>query len=362
MFYPDIGGIETLAMKLLPDLVARGHQVLALASHSRLDLPEESIYSDIPVYRYPMLEAIANRDLLLIKEIHKKVTKLKCNFQPDIVHICFGPPVIALYHLKTIEAYPSSTLLTINANLTGYNAGKNTLLRKLFQSTDWITSDSQASLSIIQQIYPEINQKSSVIYNGVLFPENEVEAISFDSPHIVCIGRLADEKGFDIVINSFEQILQHHPKAHLTIAGDGPARHDLEDLVREKGIADFVDFPGRIDHQEIMILLNSAAIVVIPSRILESFPMVALEAASMARPIIATRIGGLPESVIQGETGMLFEKEDQDGLTEAIQFLLENPDIAVEMGKQSRLRAKNMFDWACYVDQYENLYKTVSVQ
>jgi glycosyltransferase involved in cell wall biosynthesis len=356
MFTPDIGGIETTSMRLLPELQARGHQIIALASHSHLDLPEESTYQNIPVYRFPILNAIAKRNLSLQREIQAKVANLKRSFQPDLVQLCIGPPVIALFHLKTIESFPCPTLLSIHANLSGYGAGPNTFLGNLFRNVDWLTSDSQATFKSIHQIYPEAAQKSTVIHNGFQFSSTKIEALNFEIPHIVCIGRLAREKGFDLIINSFEKISQYFRKAHLTIAGEGPARHALEHQVKETGLDDRVQFPGRIAHEEILSLLNSATIVVIPSRCQESFPMVAIEAACLARPIIAARVGGIPESVTHKETGLLFEKENQTDLTKAIHYLIKHPDVAIRMGEAGFLRAKDNFGWSHYVDEYEKLY------
>lgn len=361
MFWPDIGGIETIAMRLLPELQDRGHQVIALASHTQLELPEESTYKNILVYRYPILNAIAARNLHLQKEIQNKIKHLKRTFQPDLVQISMGPPVAALFHLKTMDSFPSPLLLTVPANLSGFRANRNTLLGALLRIADWVTSDSQTTLNSIQAVYPQVTQKSTAIYNGFQYSALEIHELNFKTPHILCIGRLVPEKGFDIVIGSFKKVIERFPNASLTIVGDGPERLNLEQQVKENDLCDTVSFSGRIDHKDVVTLINSSVMVVIPSHYQDSLPMVSIEAAWLARPIVAAKVGGLPESVIHGKTGLLFEKENQAELRDAMDFLLENSSIAIQFGKAGHLRAQDKFSWPRYVDAYEKLYQTMAM-
>jgi len=93
-----------------------------------------------------------------------------------------------------------------------------------------------------------------------------------------------------------------------------------------------------------------------PSRA-ESLPMVALQAAQMARPIVGTRVGGLPEVVIDQETGFLVDKENPEALANAIAFLLDHPKRATRMGQAARDRVQRDFSWERHVDAYDQLYK-----
>jgi glycogen(starch) synthase len=80
----------------------------------------------------------------------------------------------------------------------------------------------------------------------------------------------------------------------------------------------------------------------------------------MARPVVATRVGGLPEVIVEGKTGFLTEPEDVGGLARAIQFLLEHPSAAAAMGRAARRRAEEVFDWNAHVDAYEVLYRRLA--
>jgi glycosyltransferase involved in cell wall biosynthesis len=106
--------------------------------------------------------------------------------------------------------------------------------------------------------------------------------------------------------------------------------------------------------------MNTATLVLIPSR-RESFCLVALEAALMARPLVATRVGGLPEVVVHQQTGLLVEREDVRGIADAVSFLLERPETAAQMGKAARLRAREVFSWDRCVDAYDTLYRRLFI-
>jgi glycosyltransferase involved in cell wall biosynthesis len=96
-----------------------------------------------------------------------------------------------------------------------------------------------------------------------------------------------------------------------------------------------------------------------PSR-QESLPLVALEAALMVRPVVAARVGGLPEVVAHGETGLLVNPEDAQSLADAVAFLLGFPERAVHMGQNARSRAERLFSWKTHVDGYDRLYRKLT--
>jgi glycogen(starch) synthase len=173
---------------------------------------------------------------------------------------------------------------------------------------------------------------------------------------LLCLGRLAPEKGFDLALTALASLIERFPHIRLVIAGDGPARTDLEQQAAKLGLAHVVDFIGWVAPDKVPALLNTATVVVMPSW-REGLPLVALEAALMARPVVATRVGGLPEVVVHGQTGLLIEKEDSDGLAKAIAFLLEHPETATQMGQAAQQRAQEVFNSEQCVNAYDALYQ-----
>ena len=361
-FLPDIGGIEVLAAKALPKLQQRNYEFVVVTSHGRYDLADETHYNGIPIYRFHTRSALRKGDLGQLIRIRQKVAKLKQSFEPDLVHINLSDPS-AYFHLSTATAYPALTLVTLHQNLAyfGLRGGLDTLLGQMLSMADWVTAVSAVTLSGVQAFMPEIRERSSVIYNGLDTPDVIPESLPFDAPRILCVGRLLHQKGFDLAIAAFASLVDRFPQARLTIVGDGPSRFDLEQQAAALGLGEAVEFKGRISPEHVRELMNTATIVVMPSRS-EGFPMVALEAAHMARPVVATPVGGLPESVVHQRTGLLVEPEDSLALAEAIAFLLSHPDIARQMGQAGRSRVLDIFNMERFVDAYDMLYRELIQQ
>jgi glycogen(starch) synthase len=175
------------------------------------------------------------------------------------------------------------------------------------------------------------------------------------------LGRLAQQKGFDLALGAFRSIIMRFPRARLIIAGNGPARTELEKQAAKEKISHAVEFIGWVAPEGVPALINDATMVLMPSR-QDSFPLVALEAAGMARPVVATRVGGLPEIVLHKQTGLLVDKEDREGLAQAVFFLIDNPDAAVQMGNAARRRVETAFSWERHVDAYDALYRQLIKQ
>jgi glycosyltransferase involved in cell wall biosynthesis len=148
------------------------------------------------------------------------------------------------------------------------------------------------------------------------------------------------------------------PQARLSIVGEGPERVHLEEQAASLGLKDSVEFVGRVEPGEVPAVMGQATVVVMPSRV-EGFPMRALEAAKMARPVVATPAGGLAEAIIHEQTGLIVEKENSFALAEAVGFLLGHPDVAVRMGQAARSRVLGTFSLKSCVDSYDRLYHTL---
>jgi glycogen(starch) synthase len=172
----------------------------------------------------------------------------------------------------------------------------------------------------------------------------------------LCLGRLSAEKGFDLALAALKILRQQFPEVRLLLAGDGRARTDLEQQANDLGIRDHVDFLGWVAPGDVPSLINTVTVVLMPSR-QESLPLVALEAALMARPLVAARVGGLPEFIIHEHTGVLVEPENSQALADAVAILLTRSSYAEQLGKRARERARELFSWQSHVDSYDRLYR-----
>jgi glycogen(starch) synthase len=354
-FWPTIGGIEILSAQFIPAMQKRGFEITVATDHRNLNLPDKADFKGIAVHRFHFQRALEKRDMGQLIVTLRQVAKLKQTFRPDLIHInTCGPGIF--FHLRTIDTYSTPTLVTVHALMTRA-CGHDTILGRLLRLADWVSTVSEATLYEIQKILPEITHRSSVIYNGLNIPDLQPEPLPFDTPRLLCLGRVVVDKGFDIALTAFASLTHRFPNARLIIAGNGPAMSDLKKYTAEIGLTDSVEFTGWVSPEKIPHLLNTATVVLMPSRLSESFGLVALQTAQMARPIVATSIGGLPEVVTHGETGLLVEKENSDMLAKAIAFLLEHPRAAIQMGQNARKRVQKVFSWDHFVDNYDTLYR-----
>jgi glycosyltransferase involved in cell wall biosynthesis len=149
--------------------------------------------------------------------------------------------------------------------------------------------------------------------------------------YAIYMGRLSPEKGCWTLIHAFERL----PQVSLKILGTGPLEQELKDYVSRKGINN-IEFLGFKSGDEKWRLLRNSLCLVLPSEWYENFPVTALEAFMAAKPVVATRMGGLPYIVEDGQSGLLFESGKVDELAEKVQRLADDPAGAVRMGARAR--------------------------
>jgi glycosyltransferase involved in cell wall biosynthesis len=168
-------------------------------------------------------------------------------------------------------------------------------------------------------------------------------------PHLAAIGRLIGIKGFDVLLRAFERARAELPELTLELAGDGPLAAELAAAAPEG-----VTLLGRVD--PVGPVLERAAAVVMPSRG-EGFGMVALEAMERGRAVVASAVGGLPELVVPGETGLLVPPEDEDALAAAILELARDLPRARALGAAGRRRMLERFGEERAADEVEAVYR-----
>ena len=145
------------------------------------------------------------------------------------------------------------------------------------------------------------------------------------------MGRLSAEKGCWTLIRAFEQL----PLVKLKIVGTGPMEQELRDYVREKGIRN-IEFLGFKSGDEKWQILRNCLCLVLPSEWYENFPVTVLEAYMASKPMVASRMGGLPYIVEEGKSGLLFEAGKPEELAKKVQYLVDHPDQAARMGASGR--------------------------
>jgi phosphatidylinositol alpha-1,6-mannosyltransferase len=165
------------------------------------------------------------------------------------------------------------------------------------------------------------------------------------------VGRLVSRKGFDLALQALPLIRQQVPDVHLEIAGDGPERPRLEQMVSELELQTAVTFSGRLSDQELLAAYQHAHLFIMPAReelanaSVEGFGIVYLEASACGLPVVATRTGGVAEAVQDGRTGLLIPPDDPIALATAVTTLLQNPEKMHQMGANGREWIANQMNW-----------------
>lgn len=183
--------------------------------------------------------------------------------------------------------------------------------------------------------------------------------LSHQQAVIGTVGRLTPQKAHHIFLEAAAIVKHTLDHVKFLIVGDGELRQELERRARQLGLAEHVLLTGyRRDIPELLSVFD----VFVLSSLYEGLPLSILEAMAMAKPVVATRVDGVPEAVVDGETGLLVPPNDSAALAEAICFVLQNPWRAQAMGQAGRRRVEAMFRQEMMVAQTEQLYLRLGKQ
>jgi glycosyltransferase involved in cell wall biosynthesis len=274
-------------------------------------------------------------------------------WQPDIVHLhdsaSHGPAALATRRAgRALIVVTRRTVLPVGAGFLG--RAKYALCHRI------ICISEAVRRQCLSAGLPEA--KLTVIPDFVDCRHFDPAAVPAVPPAgeqaLLSSGRLAPEKGHSVLLQAMAKVVKHTPTARLRICGEGKERAALEAQVSALGLTRAVEFTGFLT--DTRASLAAADVFVMPS-LFEGLGVAVLEAMAMARPVVATDAGGLPESVVDGETGRLVPKGDAEALAEAILSMLSSPATARAMGAAGRRRAQERFDRPQIVDRVLDLYE-----
>ena len=297
-------------------------------------------------------------------QVRKTISKLR----PDIVHVhsfdYIHPLFLAIqFILKSTPAkIVISTWGTDVISTEGELSGWDKLSKRLLLSrAAKITATSQFLASRTAGLTNESNP-IHVIPFGVdcqMFkPVSKDVSRQHNNIRISFIKHLNPKYGPDYLVKSMALILAKHKNAELIMAGAGEMRNGLIQLAKSLSIADQINFIGPIPHQHVPLLLRQTDIFAMPSNS-ESFGVAAVEAQAMGIPVVATNVGGIPEVVIHGVTGILVDPKNEQQLADAIMTLIENPELRMKIGKAGRQHVLDKYDWNANVTAMEKLYMDI---
>lgn len=349
---PYRGGTETVVERLATAMAARGHEV-AVVTGTHDGVADRSREGGVAVRRLPFRDALDRQDAMAVLRIRREVSAIKAEFAPDVVHLHFLG-ASGFFLLQTLATSPAPIVVTIHGGLGDCSGGDRTVLGRLLETADWVTGVSEAMVAEAVRIEPCVAGRSSVIYNGDGAEPRRDDPE--DPPYLFFSGRHVETKGIDLAIAAMPEISAAHPEARLVVASDGPLRPHLEALAQELGVANRVTFTGWIDDTRLKELAARSTAVLVPSRSHEGFGLVALEAALLSRPVISSAVGGLPEVVKDGETGLVLQELTSRAIAAAAISLLDDPARASALGRRAAERAAGEFGLGRQVDEFLHLY------
>jgi glycogen(starch) synthase len=356
LWLPATGGIEVLTGQMMTELRRRGHEVSMVTTRHDMSLPEREIIDGIEIVRIDTLDAISIRDLPGILRAQRTIWETVRDLRPDVLHGHDGSPALWMY-LRAARTARPPLVLTVHSVMSRQFAVTGAALDGLLTmlgEADCITGVSSATIADAVTLVPSIAGRTVVVPNGVARPARRWRPVADDNEELLCIGRLVPQKDFGRALGALRLLVDRRPNVRLTIAGDGEEREMLVETARAFGVDDRVDFLGMVDHSHIPALIDRATVVVLPSRF-EGMPLVALEAAWMARPVVASSVPGIEEAIVDGVTGLLVAGDDL-ALADAIVSLLDDRASARAMGVAARARVEAEFSLATCIDRYEAIY------
>jgi len=173
---------------------------------------------------------------------------------------------------------------------------------------------------------------------------------------IGAVARLSKEKGLRYLLEAFAMVAGRYPQARLVLAGDGPERRRLERLSARLGVAERVRFLGEVPHEQVPAVLQGFDVFAMPSTY-EGFGVAALEAEAMEVPVVASNVHGIPDVVVDGETGLLVPPRDRQALASALERLLSDSDLRRRLGQAGRAFVAEHYSWEENTAQMEALYR-----
>ena len=345
-----ISGSEAHLLQLLPDLRERGWDVRFLMLHEdepgAWEFAGELEARDVPI---ETIRLRADVDPLAFAEVMK--------------HLSTRRPAILHTHLVHADVYGqlAGALTRVPLRLSTKHGFNEFREGRFFALADRsVGSLAHVHIAISQGLAHYLaetegfDEASFEIVHYGISSRDSLRPYEGSDPRLLCVGRLIPIKGHLLLLRALAQARSRVPGLTLDVAGRGPLEPALKEFARELGLDDAVRFLGFVS--PVQAAVEQSAIVVVPS-LGEGFGMVALEAMERGRPVIASGVGGLPEIVADGETGLVVAPADAEGLADAIVYLAGDLERAAEMGRAGRDRALAVFTPERSVERIEELYR-----
>ncbi len=344
------GGTEVATYHLAGRLAKRGHEVHVITPLDE-GLPEESCENGFHIHRLPKIATSFPGGVIFWGDIVRAIQRIG----PDIVHAqSLNSGIPALFSNKLLkipyvvygrglDVYHPEWYVKLTAKAVLKNAGAAIAL----------TEDME---EIMNDMY---NRDIVLVPNGIDLVEDSARQREAEnhSKRVLFVGRLHSVKGIQYLLGAMYIVHRELPEVKLTLVGDGEDRERLEHMTDFLGIKECVEFVGRVPHERIRYYMVHADVLVLPS-LSEGFPVTILEAMASGLPVIATRVGGVPEIIENNVNGYLVETENQGKIAEALLKLLRDEQLRKCISGNNREKAER-YQWDKVAATLEEIYRNI---
>ncbi len=365
--YPPIGGgAGNASANIARCLASLDHKVTVLTAHFA-DQPRLETCDGVTIYRVPALRRRQDRStaleqLTFIASASLRTLSLVPQLKPNATLAFFGVPSgVVAWLLKKLYRIPYIVSLR-GGDVPGFRPYDFKTFHKLmgpFLRVIWHTADAVIAnsnglrdLALAFDSHVDI----PIIPNGVDGTRYTSESRNWSHPKLFSVGRIVHQKGLDLGLRALAQLKDL--EWEWCIAGDGPQMDALKSLAQELGISERVTFLGWQSREELTQWYHHSNLFLFPSRH-EGMPNAVLEAMSSGLPVVATRIAGNDELVLDGVTGLLVNAEDVGSLRDGLSRLIVEEKVRMQMGQASRRRVEDEYSWENVARQYSDLLEKI---
>jgi glycogen(starch) synthase len=356
-YLPVLGGIEILVGALTASLREKSVETVVVTENAaRSLLPEYELIDSTPVYRIPVLRMLRSQNPAAPLSLVKRFDHLLTEIRPDLIHMHSAVQLFGWVVERVLKKRSCSPPFVITQHNLLQPEDQINVARTLMLRADILTAVSQAALDSAVG-FSGRTHATLVIPNGVHQPDSIPRPGRFEPPFaLTCAGRLEREKGFDLAIAALARVRARGLDANLTLIGQGDHRQEFEIAAAFHDMERHVRFVGVLDHTATRRAIANSTLLLAPSRTREGFSLVAAEAAMAGVPCIASRIGGLAETINDGVTGMLVPAEDVPALADAIVDVLNDKCRLQLLSANAQSLAEERFNMDKCVERYLKLY------
>lgn len=327
------------------------------------NIPESAVLDGVEVFypryvEFPRSILFGYSGYFVYEGIKKTIKEISKDFKFDIIHSHVAlPDGFAAQILN--RQYNLPHVVTIHGQDLQVTVKKSEICKKnvyrTLESADRIITVSSKLKRMIEN--GRLLEKTCVINNGVeidnSFPMGLID-IEKNRNTILSVSNLNKSKGIDLNIRAVGSLIEKYPGIMYYIIGDGPEKENLMKLVSELKLGRNVVFLGRLPHDAVLSYMAESFIFSLPSYE-EGFGVVYIEAMAQGRPVIGVKGEGIEDVIIPGKNGFLVEPRNYEDIARTIDFIFENPERAIEIGREGRDYAEKKLSWD------DNAAKTIRI-